>query len=53
MGKCILWKTVATYVYVVYPKERCHKFKVLEKFGIGLLSVSEDSVDEIIKNVAS
>jgi hypothetical protein len=49
MGKCMLWKTAATYVYVAYPKEKCHKFKVLEKFGIGLLSVSEDGVDEVIK----
>jgi hypothetical protein len=49
MGKCMLWKTVATYVYIAYPKEKCHKFKVLEKFGIGLLSVSRDDVDEIIK----
>lgn len=49
MGKCMLWKTTATYVYVAYPKEKCRKFKVLEKFGIGLLGVSEDGVDEIIK----
>jgi len=49
MGKCMLWKTTATYVYIAYPKEKCRKFKVLEKFGIGLLSVSEDNVDEIIK----
>jgi hypothetical protein len=49
MGKCMLWKTTATYVYIAYPKGTCRKFKVLEKFGIGLLSVSEDGVDEIVK----
>ncbi len=49
MGKCMLWKTTATYVYIAYPKGICRKFKVLEKFGIGLLSVSEDGVDEIVK----
>ena len=49
MGKCMLWKTMATYAYIAYPKETCPKFIVLEKFGIGLLSVSEDSVEELIK----
>jgi predicted Fe-Mo cluster-binding NifX family protein len=49
MGKCMLWKTMASYVYIAYPKEATRKFKVLEAFGIGLLSVSEDSVDEMIR----
>ena len=48
MGKCMLWKTLATYVYIAYPKEECEKLKVLERFGIGLLGVSGDHVDEII-----
>lgn len=49
MGKCMLWKTTATYVYIAYPKDECRKFKVLEKFGIGLLGVTKDGVEEIIK----
>jgi len=49
MGKCMLWKTIATYVYIAYPKEKCRKLKVLEKFGIGLLGVSETDVDEMIQ----
>ena len=49
MGKCMLWKTTATYVYIAYPKQKCRKFGVLVKFGIGLLGVSEDGVDEIIR----
>jgi hypothetical protein len=49
MGKCMLWKVLATYVYVAYPKKNAKIFKVLESFGIGELSVSEDGVDEIIK----
>ena len=49
MGKCMLWKTTATYVYIAYPKEKCNIFKVLKKFGIGLLGVSKDDVEEVIK----
>ena len=49
MGKCMLWKTTATYVYIAFPKEKCNKFKVLKKFGIGLLGVSKDDVEEVIK----
>lgn len=49
MGKCMLWKTIANYVYVAYPSESFRKFKVLEAFGIGLLSVSADAVSEVIK----
>ncbi len=49
MGKCMLWKTTANYVYIAYPKEKCLKLKVLGKFGIGLLGVSKDGVEEIVK----
>lgn len=48
MGKCMLWRTTATYVYIAYPKDKCQKFRVLEKFGIGLLAISEEKVEEII-----
>lgn len=49
MGKCMIWKTTATYVYIAFPKEKCNKFEVLKKFGIGLLGVSKDGVEEVIK----
>ena len=49
MGKCMLWKTTATFVYIAFPKEKCNKFEVLKKFGIGLLGVSKDDVEEVIK----
>jgi len=48
MGKCMIWKTTARYVYIAYPKEEYHDLKILEKFSIGLLSVSKDGVEEII-----
>ena len=48
MGKCMIWKTTATYVYIAYPKY-ISRFKVLEKFGIGLLEVWEDRIKELIK----
>jgi len=49
MGKCMLWKTIATYVYIAYPREKCHKFKVLEKFGMGLLGASDNDIEEIVE----
>lgn len=49
MGKCMLWKTTASYVYIAYPKDICLKFNILDKYGIGLLGVSKDGVEEIIK----
>ncbi len=49
LGKAALWKTMATFVYVAYPHEVCQEFRILEKFGIGLLSVSDGEVHEVIK----
>ncbi len=49
LGKAALWKTMATFVYVAYPREACQEFRILEKFGIGLLSVSDGEVHEVIK----
>lgn len=48
IAKCLVWKVMATYVYIAYPKSKCKKFRVLEKYGIGLLSVSENKVDEVV-----
>lgn len=46
--KCLIWKVMATFVYIAYPKSECKKFRVLEKYGIGLLSVSENKVKEVV-----
>ena len=48
IGKCMLWKTTASYVYIAFPKRKCPEGKLLEKLGIGLLSVSDDTVEEVI-----
>ena len=48
IGKSMLWKTAASYIYIAFPKEKCPKSKLIEKLGIGLLSVSGDIVEEVI-----
>jgi len=49
VGKCMLWKTMATLVYAAYPLEKVEKIRLFEKLGIGLLGVGRDEVKEIIK----
>jgi len=46
--KCLTWKVMATFVYIAYPEDKCKKFRILEKYGIGLLSVSENDVKEVV-----
>jgi len=41
LGRCILWKCTATFVYIACPETKCQKARILEKLGIGLLSVNE------------
>jgi hypothetical protein len=53
IGKAIAWKTIAMFVFVAYPKETCKDYRILEKYGIGLLSVSEGQVHEAIKILPS
>jgi len=48
IGKCMLWKTAASYVYIAFPKEKCPRSKLIEKLGIGLLGVSDTIVEEVI-----
>lgn len=48
IGKCMIWKTMATLVYIAYPSEKCKRSKVFEKLGLGLLGVSESEVQEIV-----
>jgi hypothetical protein len=36
-------------VFIAYPEDRFMGFKILEKMGIGLLKVSAEGVEEVIK----
>jgi hypothetical protein len=49
IGKCMLWKIVATLVYVAYPLKKIDKIRLFERLGIGLLGVAKDEVKEIVK----
>jgi len=49
IGKCMVWKLFATLVYIAYPLEKCRKFSILEKLGLGLLGVSQQEVREVVK----
>jgi len=49
IGKCMVWKACATFVYAAYPLEKCQKFRILEKLGVGLLGVSNNEVKEVVK----
>lgn len=48
IGKCMIWKTIATLVYIAYPRGKCKRFKILKKLGLGLLGVSNSEVEEIV-----
>lgn len=50
LGRCMLWKCIATFVYLALPEKECQKAKILEKFGIGLLSIDKNTneVKELI-----
>jgi len=45
----MLWKIVATPVYVAYPGEKVDKMRLFERLGIGLLDVAKGEVREIVK----
>ena len=48
LGRCMLWKCIATFVYLAYPKGECPRTGILNRLGIGLLEVDCDSctIDE-------
>jgi len=48
IGKCMIWKTIASIVFLAYPEGSIRKLPALEKLGLGLISVSENEVREII-----
>ncbi len=39
MGRCLLWKCTASYVYLAFPTGVVEKAPILKKLGIGLLTV--------------
>jgi hypothetical protein len=43
LGKCMLWRCMATFVYLVYPRNKIARASFLSKVGIGLLEIDEDS----------
>lgn len=44
LGRCMLWRCMATFVYLVYPKGTIPRAPFLSKFGIGLLEVDPESL---------
>lgn len=49
IGKCMLLKTTALFVYLAYPQEQCKRLRILEKLGLGLLSISREKVEEVVE----
>lgn len=47
IGKCMVWKLIASRVYLSYPKQKGFKTSGFEKLNIGLLEVSDNQVKEI------
>jgi len=39
MGRCLLWKCTASYVYLAFPAGVVERAPILKKFGLGLLTV--------------
>jgi len=50
LGRCMLWKCMATFVYIACPRNTFPRAKILEKLGIGLVNVNESNgeVEELI-----
>ena len=50
IGRCMIWKCNATFVYITYPEKNIPKIPILDRLGIGQLSVNErGEVKEIIQ----
>lgn len=43
LGRCMLWKCVATFVYLAYPIDKILHARALSSLGIGLLEVDCNS----------
>lgn len=50
LGRCMLWRCTATFAYLVYPKNKIVRAPFLDRLGIGLLEVDDEShaVSELI-----
>lgn len=49
LGRCMIWKCIATFVYIAYPEKESQKILILGRLGLGQLSVnSKEEVKEII-----
>ena len=50
IGKCMIWKCIATFVYIAYPEKVIPKIIILNRLGLGQLNVNEKGeVKEIIQ----
>lgn len=43
LGRCMLWRCMATFVYLVYPKGRIPRAPFLSRLGVGLLEVDDSN----------
>jgi hypothetical protein len=41
LGRCMLWRCLATFVYLVYPKGKILRAPFISRLGIGLLEVDD------------
>lgn len=41
LGRCMIWKCIATFVYITYPEKESPKILILDRLGLGQLSVNE------------
>jgi hypothetical protein len=44
LGRCMLWRCMATFVYLVYPKGQISRAPFLRRLGIGLLEADPASL---------
>lgn len=50
LGRCMLWRNMATFAYLVYPKGEVSRAAFLNRIAVGLLEVDivSDAVTELI-----
>jgi len=50
LGRCMLWRNMATFTYLVYPKGEISRAAFLNRIGVGLLEVDivSHAVTELI-----
>jgi hypothetical protein len=45
LGRCLLWKCTASYVYLAFPTGTVERAPILQRLGIGLLTVNPATGD--------